>query len=86
MATQQVITARIIIEPGNESIERTRGYVISALKNSFRNLRDGSAAILLYNEDDELIGADFSGTPSEELQEVLEKGLGIINVEGPLSA
>lgn len=85
MARQQVMTARIIIEPGNESIERTRGYVVSALKNSFRNLRDGSAVIALYNEDDELIGMDISGTPSEELQEILEKGLGL-SEEGPLSA
>lgn len=69
MGKPQVITARILIEPHTESSERTRGYVIAALKSSLRNIRDGSVAIALYNEEGEMIGMDVSGAPSQEFQD-----------------
>ena len=62
------ITARVLVEPGSESLERTMGYVISALKTACRNIRDGTVAIALYDENDRLIGMDLSGVPSEGLQ------------------
>lgn len=68
MGKPQVITARILVESAVESSDRTKGYVIAAVKSSLRNIRDGSVAIALYNEDDELIGMDVSGSPSPEFQ------------------
>lgn len=72
MAKPQVITARILIEPGTESAERTRSYVVSTLKSSLRNIRDGSVAIALYNEEEDLIGLDVTGLPSETFQETVD--------------
>lgn len=72
MGKPQVINARILIESGPESAERTKGYVITALKSSLRNIRGGAVAIALYDEDEVLIGMDVSGHPSAELQEQLE--------------
>lgn len=73
----QVITAQIFIEPGAESLERTRGYVIQAIKSSARNIRDGTVVIVLYDENEKLIGMDMTGNPSPALQgsvdEMLEK-------------
>lgn len=65
----QVVTARVLIEAGSESVERTRSYVIQALKSSCRNIRDGTVVIRLYDEHEQLIGTDITGTPSEDLQE-----------------
>ena len=72
MGKPQVINARILIESGPESVDRTRGYVITALKSALRNIRGGAVAIALYDEDDVLIGMDVSGVPSSELQEHIE--------------
>jgi hypothetical protein len=68
----QVITARVLYEAGSESQERTRGYVVQALKSACRNIRDGNVSIALYDEDDNLIGMDVTGTPSETLQNLLD--------------
>jgi hypothetical protein len=73
MGKPQVITARILIEPHAESSERTKGYVITALKSSLRNIRDGAVAIALYNEEGEMIGMDVTGVPSEALQVHIEE-------------
>jgi hypothetical protein len=64
----QTIMATILIEPGAESPDRLRGYVVSAVKNACRNIRDGTVVIVLHDEDDNLIGMDVSGTPSVTLQ------------------
>lgn len=64
----QTIMATIMIEPGAESPDRLRGYVVSAVKNSCRNIRDGTVVIVLHDVDDNLIGMDVSGTPSVTLQ------------------
>jgi len=65
----------VLIEPGNESSERTRSYVIQALKSALRNIRDGNVVIALYDETDQLIGMDVSGTPSESLQDTIDEWL-----------
>ena len=72
MAHRKVINARIVIETNAESPERTLGYVVSALKAACRNTRDGSVLITIYDDEDHMLGADLSGTPSEELQSDLE--------------
>ncbi len=72
MATRQVINARIVIETNAESQERTVAYVVSALKNACRNMRDGTVLIQVYDEQDRLLGADLSGSPTEELQDVFD--------------
>ena len=77
MGRPQVVTARILIEAGNESLERTRSYVLQAVKSSCRNIRDGNVVIGLYNENDELIGLDMTGTPSEALQDQIDELFGL---------
>lgn len=69
MTKRQSISARIVVESNSESNERTIGYVVSALKNACKNIRDGTVLITIYDEDDKMIGADMSGIPSEELQD-----------------
>lgn len=68
MGKPQVIEARILIESHPESADRTLGYVVTALKSSVRNIRGGSVAIALYDEDDQMIGMDISGSPSASFQ------------------
>jgi hypothetical protein len=68
----QLIHARILIEPGTESLERTKSYVISAVKSSCRNIRDGNVVVALYDEDDHLLGMDVTGVPSETLQDTID--------------
>jgi hypothetical protein len=72
---QQVESVHLIvdvtIEPGTESVERTVGYVVQALKASQRNIRDGSVVIAI-KRDGQLIGVDLSGTPSENLQDQVD--------------
>lgn len=69
----QVITATVLVEGGSESHERTRSYVIQALKSACRNVRDGSVLIALYDENEHLIGLDVSGSPSAALQQQVDK-------------
>lgn len=69
----QVITATVLVEGGSESLERTRSYVIQAIKSSCRNVRDGSVVIALHDENDRLIGLDISGMPSQALQDEVDK-------------
>jgi len=66
------LTAQIIIDPGTESVERTVSYAVQALKSAFRNFRDGSVLVLIYNDNERLIGVDLSGLPSEGLQEMVD--------------
>jgi hypothetical protein len=72
----EVITAKVLIQPGTESGERLRSYVLSALKSACRNVRDGAVAIGLYNEDGELIGLDMSGIASETMQDSIDEVFG----------
>ncbi len=72
MTHRTVINARIVIESSSESPERTNGYVVSALKNACKNIRDGTAMIVIYDESDHVIGADLSGTPSDELADAFD--------------
>lgn len=69
----QTITATITFEAGTESPERTRGYIVQSLKSSLRNIRDGAAVICLYDDDDNLIGMDMSGTPSVTFQKAVDE-------------
>ena len=65
-----IITARVLIEGD----ERTRSFVVSALKSSCRNIRDGTAvAIGLFDEDGKSLGVDISGSPSTEMQDLIEE-------------
>lgn len=66
------LSAQILVESSSESEERTVGYVVSALKNSFRNIRDGTVVITIYDENEHLIGADMSGSPSAEIEDVFD--------------
>jgi len=68
----ETITVKVLIESGTESPDRTRGYVVSALKSSLRNIRDGAVVLAVYNEAGELLGTDTSGTPSPNLQDEIE--------------
>lgn len=72
MANRQVITARLILDSPVEGQDRAKGYVVSALKNSCKNIRDGTVLTTVYDDEEHIIGVDLSGTPSEELQDELE--------------
>jgi len=65
------LTVNLAIEPNTESDDRIVGYVTSALKSAFRNIRDGSVVTTIY-EGDRLIGVDLSGTPSPELEDLVD--------------
>ena len=73
MPKPTVITARILVESGSESMERTRGYVIAAMKTACRNIRDGNVVVALYDEDEHLLGMDVTGVPSENLQDSIDQ-------------
>lgn len=75
MAKRIVLTARIVIDPGSEGPESIRRYAISALKNTFKNVRDGTIATFIY-EDGHLRGADMSGEPNDQLQSKVENAFG----------
>lgn len=78
----ETLTVKVLIQRGNESPERTKGYVVSALKSSLRNIRDGSTVMAIYGEDGAYLGGDNSGTPSEALQEEIEAVFDVETWEG----
>lgn len=69
---RRVIEARIVVEDEASNIERSVGFVKTSLKGSCRNLSGGAVVIGLYDDDDELVGLDITGTPSDAMQEMVE--------------
>lgn len=82
MSEQQRITAEILIET-NESLVSLRRYVVTAVKQSCRNVRGGAVVVALYDEDDNFLGLDVAGTPSEEMREQMNELLGTEGMAPP---
>lgn len=70
---QRELAVRVLVEADENYIDRTTGYVKSALKSSCRNLVYGAAVLALYDEHGKLVGLDITGTPTDELAEIADE-------------
>lgn len=72
----QVVLVAYLIDHGDQPLDRTIGFVKSAAKNAPRNAQGTSCVgTVIYNEEGEYLGGDFSGeqTISPALQDAVNK-------------
>jgi hypothetical protein len=68
----QGITAQVLYEAEDGREESLGRFVLLAVKQSCRHVRNGVVAVVVRDGDGNVLGVDISGAPSEEMQEQLD--------------
>ena len=67
-----VLSARVVVATTKRNKNATNAYAKQALKSTFKGLKNAVAAIAIYDEDDNLVGMDVTGSPNEEMRRVMD--------------
>lgn len=91
MSARRILTIKIVVEGADEaSMPGLVRFCVQAIKSAFRNIRNGSVAVGVYDEGGNLLGVDMTpgGSPSEEMLEIADDLFGdyVSDLEPPTGA
>jgi len=69
---QRVLSAVIVYETDQGNLSPTDSYMLQSLKGTFRGMRNGSAAIAVFNSNGIQLGVDITGDPSDAMKKLME--------------
>ena len=68
------LLVHIAFETEEDNYGPTRNHIIAQQKRAFLNLKNASAITTIY-DDENFIGQDISGNPSDELRDIAEEAM-----------
>jgi pyrimidine deaminase RibD-like protein len=72
MEEPRSITVIAFYESTDANDEMLKRYLVNAAKSFARNARSAVVGVVVLDEDDNVLGVDVTGSPSEEIQSAID--------------